>query len=122
MLNVKLQDNKKQPKWNQRSWMKQFLGFSYLHSSLVALVRNLHTGYVSPQYYIAFDDNYETIFNAGMPDELFNELCNLLFGSSHDCYTEDEYIGDRNLIYKPLPLDKVWLLEPEWQDRCDSLE
>eukprot|EP00956_Cyclotella_meneghiniana_P034646 scaffold107138_cov38-Cyclotella_meneghiniana.AAC.4 len=49
VLEPKLQDGKKLPKWNHRARMGQFLGFSKQHSSTdVALVRNLHTGYVSP--------------------------------------------------------------------------
>ena len=58
--------------------------FSHLHSSLVALVRNLHTGYVRPQYHVVFDDKYETIFNDGMSGEQFDEFCHLLFDSSRD--------------------------------------
>ena len=52
VLEAKLQDNHKLPKWNRRAHMGQFLGFSKEHSSTVALVRNLHTGYVSPQYHV----------------------------------------------------------------------
>ena len=122
VLDARLQDNKKLPKWNRRSRMGQFLGFSHSHSSLVALVRNLHTGYVSPQYHVVFDDKYETIFNAGMSDERFDELCNLLFDSNRDWYTEEEYDGDGNLLYKPPPLDYVWLSEPERRERRDALE
>ena len=66
VLEAKLQDNRKLPKWNRRAWMGQFLGFSKEHSSTVALVRNLHTGYVSPQYHVVFDDKFETVFNDGM--------------------------------------------------------
>ena len=47
--------------------MGQFLGFSRVHSSTVALVRNLHTGHVSPQYHIVVDDKFETVFNEGRP-------------------------------------------------------
>ena len=62
VLEAKLQDNQKLPKWNRRARMGQFLGFSKEHSSTVALVRNLHTGYVSPQYHMVFDDKFETVF------------------------------------------------------------
>ena len=48
ILEAKLQDNQKLPKWSRRARMGQFLGFSRQHSSMVAMVRNLHTGFVSP--------------------------------------------------------------------------
>ncbi len=38
VLDPKLQDGKKRPKWNCHSWLSQFLGFSDEHSSLVANV------------------------------------------------------------------------------------
>ena len=49
-------------------------------------------------------------------------MCNLLFDSSHDWYTKEEYNRDGNLIYKPPPLDKVWLSEPVPREPCDALE
>ena len=48
VLEAKLQNNQKLPKWNRRARMGQFLGFSRHHLSTVALVRNLRTGHVSP--------------------------------------------------------------------------
>ena len=89
---------------------------------LVELVRNLHTGFVSTQYHVVFDDKYETIFNNGMSDEQFDALCNNLFESSCDLYANEEYNSDGNLLYKPPPLDEVWLSEPERRDRQDALE
>ena len=84
VLDAKLQDGKKLPKWNRRAQMGHFLGFSRSHSSLVAMVRNLHTGHVSPQYHVVFDDKFETIFNMGAPGEQFDTLCNDLFDNSHN--------------------------------------
>ncbi len=93
--------------------MGQFLGFSHQHSSTVALVRNLHTGYISPQYHVVFDDKFETIFHTGKSTEELDKICNELFVDSRDCYVEEEYDEDGVLIYKPPPLDEVWLSEPE---------
>ncbi len=56
VLEPKLQNDQKLPKWNRLSRMGQFLGFSDEHSSLVSNVRNLRTGYISPQYHLLFDD------------------------------------------------------------------
>ncbi|KAL7474978.1 hypothetical protein ACHAW6_000914 [Cyclotella cf. meneghiniana] len=93
--------------------MGQFLGFSHQHALTVALVRNLHTGYISPQYHVVFDDKFETIFHTGKSTEELDKICNELFVDSQDCYIEEEYDEDRVLIYKSPPLDEVWLLELE---------
>jgi uncharacterized protein (UPF0264 family) len=47
VLDATLQNGKKLPKWNKRARMTQFIDVSRSHSSTVALVRNLHTGYIS---------------------------------------------------------------------------
>lgn len=75
VLDPKLQDGKKIPKWNRRSRLGQFMGFSDKHSSLVANVRHRTTGFVSPQYHVVFDDLFQTVFN----DALVNTICNNLF-------------------------------------------
>ena len=74
--------------------MGQFLGFSKEHSSTVALVRNLHTGYVSPQYHMVFDDELETLFLDGKTSDELDKICNELFLNSHECYVEEEYDED----------------------------
>ena len=60
-----LQDEQKLPKWNQRSRLGQFLGFSDEHSPLVENFRNLTTGYILPQYHVVFDDLFETAIREG---------------------------------------------------------
>ena len=83
--------------------MGQFLGFSRLHSSTVALVRNLHTGHVSPQYHVVFDDKFETVFSNGKTDEEFDKLYEQLFVNQRECYVEEEYDENGILIYEPPP-------------------
>ena len=83
-LDPVLQNGKKIPKWNRRARMGQFLGFSRFHSSTVALVRNLHTGHVSPQYHVVFDDKFDTIFNNSSTNENFDAICNDLLGNFQD--------------------------------------
>jgi hypothetical protein len=61
VLDPKLQDGKKLPKWEPRSRRGQFVGVSSRHSSTVGLIRNLTTGYVSPQFHVVFDDWFETV-------------------------------------------------------------
>ena len=60
VLDPRLQDGHKLPRWNPRSKMGQFLGRSREHSSSVALVRNLNTGAVSAQFHVVFDDHFTT--------------------------------------------------------------
>ena len=88
VLDPSLQAGKKIPKWNRRSRLGQFLGFSDEHSSLVGKVRNLTTNYVSPQYHLVFDDLFQTIFsdgNSNNPES--NGLCNNLFDTAQDWYS-----------------------------------
>eukprot|EP00804_Cyclotella_cryptica_P001027 CCRYP_008338-RA/>CCRYP_008338-RA protein AED:0.69 eAED:0.69 QI:0/0/0/0.5/0/0/2/0/219 len=102
--------------------MGQFLGFSRQHSSTVALVCNLHTGYVSPQYHVVFHDNFQTVFHDGKSSEELDKICDQLFVESRDCYVEEEFDKDGILIYRPPPLDEVWLSEPELCERKNELE
>jgi hypothetical protein len=49
------------PKWEPRSCIGICLGHSPFHTGSVVLVFNLHTGRVSPQYHIVFNDTFSTI-------------------------------------------------------------
>ena len=61
VFDPKMQDGKKLPKWQRRSRRAVYLGTSQNHGSTVALVLNLETGKVSPQYHLIFDDDFSTI-------------------------------------------------------------
>ena len=73
------------------------------------MVRHLKTGYISPQYHVVFDDLFETVFSSGGNDTLVDTICENLYGTSCEIYATDEYDADNNLVYKPPPLDEVWL-------------
>ena len=88
----------------------------------MALVRNLHTGHISPQYHIVFDDKFETVFNDGKSLEELAKICAELFVNSPELYVEDEYNEDGMLVYRPPPLDEVWLSEAEQRDRQKQLD
>ena len=49
------------PKWESRSHTGIYLGHSPCHAGSVALVLNLKTGLVSPQYHLIFDDEFNTV-------------------------------------------------------------
>ena len=120
VLDPKLQDGKKIPKWNCRSRLGQFLGFSDEHSSLVANVRNLSTSFVSPQYHVVFDDLFQTVFSSGDNDTVVDEICNNLCEFDRDVYAEDEFDVQRNLVYPTPPLDEVQFDESERRDQRDA--
>lgn len=121
VLDPALQDNKKIPKWNKRARQAQFVGFSEQHSSLVAKVRHLVTGHISPQYHVVFDDLFQTVFNDAQHDEVTDAICKELFEDSRDIYVEPEYDDDGHLVYSPPPLDEIWLTEPERRERKQRL-
>ena len=68
VLDPKIQDGNKLPRWEPKSRRGQFLGFSQRHSSTIGLIRNLKTGSISPQFHVVCDDRFTTI-----PSRLENE-------------------------------------------------
>jgi len=112
VLEPQLQNDQKLPKWNRRARVGQFLGYSDQHSSLVANVRHMSTGHVSPQFHVVFDDLFETVIRTGDNDPIVNSICDGLFERNRELYLEEEFDADDNLIYKPPPLHEVWLDEP----------
>ena len=61
VLDPKLQQGKKLPRWEPRARRGIFVGYSTVHSSDVPLVLNLQTGHISPQYHVVFDDSFSTV-------------------------------------------------------------
>jgi len=49
------------PKWDPRSSLQIFVGFSALHARNVAMVLSPFSGLVSPQYHVTFDDHFQTL-------------------------------------------------------------
>ncbi|KAG7349585.1 reverse transcriptase RNA-dependent DNA polymerase [Nitzschia inconspicua] len=64
VLDPKLQDGKKIPKWDPRSRRGMFVGVSPSHSSTIGRILNLRTGRISPQYHVVYDDLFSTVPNA----------------------------------------------------------
>jgi hypothetical protein len=69
VLDPRLQDSKKIPKWSMRSRRGIYLGVSNQHSSTVHLVLNPETGVISPQYHCIFDDTFSTVWSDGQFDQ-----------------------------------------------------
>eukprot|EP00957_Ditylum_brightwellii_P162575 12379950-Ditylum_brightwellii.AAC.2 len=76
-LDPTLQDGKRLPKWNPWKCHGQFLGWSNQHTSSVALIMNLYTRLISPQFHTVMDDwfttiacmdNWDPVTNGDLPD------------------------------------------------------
>jgi Reverse transcriptase (RNA-dependent DNA polymerase) len=61
VLDERLQRGKSKPKWQHKARIGMYLGPSPRHSKKVALVLNLETGHVSPQFHCQFDDMCDTL-------------------------------------------------------------
>ena len=61
VLSNELATGKNIPKWFKRARVGLYLGQSPQHAGSVALVLNISTGLVSPQFHVAFDDLFETV-------------------------------------------------------------
>ena len=61
VLDPKMQNGEKVPKWSPRARCGMFLGFSQDHSTTVGLILNLRTGHISPQFHVVYDELFETV-------------------------------------------------------------
>ena len=61
VLDPRLQDGKKIPRWEPRSKLGQFVGRSLIHSSSVGLIKNTATGNVSAQFHVVYDNHFTTL-------------------------------------------------------------
>ncbi len=52
---------------------------------------------------------FETVFSSGADNALVDSICENLYGTSCEIYATHEYDAHDNLVYKPPPLDEVWL-------------
>ena len=86
------------PKWQPRSRRAQFVGISPLHAESIGLVRNLTTGYISPQYHLVYDDWFQTVQSSSdVPPPEWNDLCTF---QRHEIFFDDT--------------DQLPLLSDEW--------
>jgi hypothetical protein len=68
VLDAKLQAGQRKPKWEHKARIGIYLGSSPRHSRKVALVLNLQTGHVSPQFHCQYDDLCDSLRpSAGNP-------------------------------------------------------
>ena len=119
VLDPKLQDGLKLPKWKSRAQRGQFLGFSPHHSTTVGLLRNLKTGNVSPQYHVVIDEFFYTVpnldFGLQVENTWFEERWEELLRVHRDFYLHD-VLGPDEIQTLP-PLDEEWLTPSQARDR-----
>ena len=122
VLDPKLQDGHKIPKWNHRSRVGMFVGFSAQHSSLVPLVLNLKTGKISPQYHVIFDDKFQTVASPALRDRPPDELWATLFKRDSEYYLDIE-LDENGRNTAPVPeLADEWLDPDEINARNELRE
>ena len=112
VLDPKLQDGKKLPKWQARARRGQYLGTSPDHSSTVGLIHNLRTGFISPQYHVIYDDLFSSVPNAesgGLPhaQEFNGEFWRRLIETGLESILPDDDVDSVP------PLHHDWLTDAE---------
>ena len=97
VLDPRIQDGKKIPRWNPRSKMGQFLGRSTEHAGSVGLIRNLKTNAVTTQFHVVYDNHFSTVSadytadNVPVPPE-FHDLYRF---SRENHYDRDDLLEKR---------------------------
>jgi hypothetical protein len=79
-------------KWDPKAHTGIYLGHSPLHAGSVAMVLNLRTGLVSPQFHVVFDDDFLTIpyLSSNDPPPFWNDL---LRSSTERTIDEDQQLA-----------------------------
>ena len=95
------------------------MGWSTIHTSNVALVHSLSTGYISPQFHVVFDNWFETVHvddESTPPEWDLKFTRNIDFdGQHHEIPLDDE---DR----ESFELDDEWLTADEHLEKEACLE
>lgn len=77
------------PKLEPRSRVGDYLGHSPYHAGNVALVRNLRTGHVSPQFHVIFGDDFSTVPYLDSTESPPN--WHTLTMNSRECVTDEQF-------------------------------
>ena len=75
VLDPRLQDGFKIPRWEPRSRRGIYMGVSPLHASTVGLILNPNSNRLSPQFHCIYDDYFETVHhNSESPPPIWEDL------------------------------------------------
>ena len=61
------------------------------HTSIVAIVNFLSTGYIYLQYHLEFDDCFEMVICQGDDGSVINGICNNSLYLNRDWYIEEDF-------------------------------
>jgi hypothetical protein len=78
VLDPKVQQGRKLPRWQPRSRRGVFMGLSLQHTSEVPQVLNLSTGRITTQFHIVFNEQFTTVSFSERetePPDHWEELC-----------------------------------------------
>jgi hypothetical protein len=108
VLDKRLSDGNKIPKWTPCSRRRIFMGLSPRHASYVPLILNFDTGAITPQFHVVLDNWFATIGTEmhDLPD-FSSESWASLFRQSVFQFVADDESADDDLIdptYNPVPL------------------
>lgn len=120
VLEPKLQDKKKIPKWNPRSRQGKFLGYWKEHATNVGLILNLQTKRISPQFHVLFDDYFTTV--RSVDDANDPVLADVNWERMIELVGTDKYFDENDTENTPPILDEEWLTELEIQQRQQSTQ
>jgi hypothetical protein len=108
VLDPKIQQGQKLPRWEPRSKRGFFLGLSQQHVSEVTLVLSLGTGSITTQFHVVFDDLFTTVTiyidRENEPPEHWAELClqkstHLMLDSTPE-HLNDDWLTEEELEIK----------------------
>jgi hypothetical protein len=108
ILDPKIQEGKKIPKWQPRAREAQFMRFSLEHLSTVGLFRNVRTQSVTPPFHAVFDELFTTVASVLNPDQLWIKL----FMNEREYYGPDDDEEEDNAFQLP-PIGNEWLSPDE---------
>ena len=112
VLDPKIQDGKKFPKWEPRSRRGQFLGRSRRHASNIGLIRNVNTGSITTQFHVVYDDHFTTLPSTTRPDDVTipdNWVDLITF--DRECFVEEEDLDEN------VQVSDEWLNQREQRER-----
>ncbi len=93
VLQPRLQDGGKLPKWEPRSRRGQYVGASPLHASTVGLIRNLNTHRISPQFHCVYDNGFDTVHSVeGEPPAEWPQM--FIFNRFRSDYDDTDFVPE----------------------------
>ena len=116
VLNPKLVEGQRIPKWDPRSRQGKFMGYSKEHATNAGLILNVSTGFMSPQYHVLYDDSFESV--PGCDEQQNLDLLTV------DWHSIIERQGGSEIEYEIEDIDEVpnelhdsWLTEREIREK-----